>query len=206
MARKAAPSPSRVPTRDDVLDYLRNREEPAGVSELARAFNVKGKERTALRLILRELEDEDLIDAPARRKYASRGRIGAVGSLSGQIAKVLGCRVVGSAGTDEKIAHITNDLGFDAAFNYKTTEDYNAKVAELCPAGVDCYFDNVGGTMLDAAMINMNQGARFAICGHISMYNATKPEMAPRMTGLLIERTVEPGMRGNQHDRRATAR
>src|SRR3984885_8670783 len=73
------------------------------------------------------------------------GAAGAVGSLVGQIAKIKGCRAVGIAGTDEKVSWLTKETGFDAAFNYKTTEDYRARLKELCPKGVDCYFDNVGG-------------------------------------------------------------
>lgn len=116
------------------------------------------------------------------------GAAGAVGSLVGQIAKIKGCRVVGSAGSDEKVKHLIDDLGFDAAFNYKTTENYVAKLAELCPGGIDCYFDNVGGAMTDAAMINMKPGARISVCGHISMYNAEKIETGPRLLALMIER------------------
>ena len=74
------------------------------------------------------------------------GAAGAVGSVVGQIAKILGCRVVGIAGSDDKIAPPGDELGFDAAFNYKTTADYAAKLKELCPNGVDVYFDNVGGS------------------------------------------------------------
>ena len=78
MAAKAAKPNSPCPRRDDLLAYLRDREEPASLAELARAFNVKGKDRTALRLLLRELEDEGLIEAPARRKYSSRQRLDSV--------------------------------------------------------------------------------------------------------------------------------
>ena len=74
------------------------------------------------------------------------GAAGAVGSLVGQIGKIRGCRVVGVAGSDEKVRHVVEDLGFDAAFNYKTVEKYSAKYRELCPDGVDCYFDNDTGS------------------------------------------------------------
>jgi NADPH-dependent curcumin reductase CurA len=113
------------------------------------------------------------------------GAAGAVGSLVGQIAKIHGCRVVGIAGTDEKIRHL-EQFGFDAAFNYKTTTDYNAKIKELCPNGVDVYFDNVGGAITDAALLNLNMRARVSVCGQISLYNAEKPEMGPRFLPLLI--------------------
>jgi hypothetical protein len=114
------------------------------------------------------------------------GAAGAVGSVAGQIAKIIGCRAVGIAGTDEKVAWLTGELGFDAAFNYKTAENCRRKLAELCPAGIDCYFDNVGGSITDAALALINERARVAICGQISQYNLDKPEMGPRMLGQLI--------------------
>jgi NADPH:quinone reductase len=114
------------------------------------------------------------------------GAAGAVGSLAGQIAKIKGCRVVGIAGSDEKIAWLRDELGFDAAFNYKTATNYTAKLAELCPKGVDVYFDNVGGTITDAVFPLINVGARIAVCGQIAQYNADKPEPGPRLLGHLI--------------------
>ncbi|MDQ6698666.1 MAG: NADP-dependent oxidoreductase [Acidobacteriota bacterium] len=114
------------------------------------------------------------------------GAAGAVGSYVGQIAKLQGCRVIGIAGTDEKVEYVTGELGFDAAFNYKTFPDYCAKLSELCPEGIDVYFDNVGGPITDAVLLSMNVGARVAICGQISQYNAAKPEMGPRLLGMLI--------------------
>lgn len=119
------------------------------------------------------------------------GAAGAVGSIVGQIAKIKGCRVVGIAGSDDKVGWLVGELGFDAAFNYKTTSDYFGKLRELCPGGVDCYFDNVGGAITDAVMMLMNPGARISLCGQISMYNAEKPEMGPRLLGLMIERRAK---------------
>lgn len=95
---------------------------------------------------------------------------GAVGSVAGQIAKLKGCRAVGIAGTDEKCRWVTRDLGFDACINYKT-EDVAARLKQTCPQGVDVYFDNVGGEMLDAVLMTINRGARVVLCGAISMYN-----------------------------------
>lgn len=109
------------------------------------------------------------------------GAAGAVGSLVGQIAKIKGCRVIGIAGTDDKIDYLTGELGFDAAFNYKTTNNYIVKLRELCPNGIDCYFDNVGGAITDAVFVNLNPFARVSICGQISQYNLEKPEMGPRL-------------------------
>jgi leukotriene B4 12-hydroxydehydrogenase/15-oxo-prostaglandin 13-reductase len=108
------------------------------------------------------------------------GAAGAVGSLIGQIAKIKGCRAVGIAGTDAKVAWLTGELGFDAAFNYKTTEDYVAKLRELCPQGIDCYFDNVGGAVTDAVLPLLNVRARISVCGQISQYNSAKPEPGVR--------------------------
>jgi NADPH:quinone reductase len=116
------------------------------------------------------------------------GAAGAVGSIVGQIAKIKGCRVVGIAGSDAKIDYIVNQLGFDAGFNYKTTSDYHARLKELCPNGIDCYFDNVGGPLTDGVFRLINTHARISVCGQISQYNAEKPEMGPRLLGMLIMR------------------
>src|SRR5207245_3634994 len=78
------------------------------------------------------------------------GAAGAVGSVAGQIAKIKGCRAVGIAGSDAKVDYVVRECGFDAAFNYKTTTDYSARLRELCPNGIDAYFDNVGGPVTDA--------------------------------------------------------
>ncbi len=111
---------------------------------------------------------------------------GAVGSLVGQIAKIKGCRAVGSAGSDDKVDYVVNELGFDAAFNYKTTEDYSAKLSEQCPDGIDVYFDNVGGAITDAVFPLINVKARVSICGQISQYNLESPEQGPRFLWHLI--------------------
>ena len=111
---------------------------------------------------------------------------GAVGSLVGQIAKIKGCRAVGSAGSDEKVDYVVDELGFDAAFNYKTTEDYGTQLAELCPDGIDAYFDNVGGAITDAVFPLINVKARISICGQISQYNLENPEQGPRFLWHLI--------------------
>jgi NADPH-dependent curcumin reductase CurA len=114
------------------------------------------------------------------------GAAGAVGMIVGQIAKIKGCRVVGVAGSDAKIAWLLDELGFDAAFNYKTAADCHSKLKELCPDGIDVYFDNVGGTITDAVMRLINDKARISVCGQISQYNLEKPEKGPRWLGQLI--------------------
>jgi len=96
---------------------------------------------------------------------------GAVGSIVGQIAKMQGCRVVGMAGSNDKCAWLTDELGFDEAINYKTCGDYEAAIGKACPEGVDVYFDNVGGEILDAALMCLNKFARVTVCGWISSYN-----------------------------------
>ena len=103
---------------------------------------------------------------------------GAVGSIVGQIAKIKGCRVVGLAGRDEKCGWITNDLGFDEAINYKTANLPEALTA-ACPNGIDIYFDNVGGAILDACLKLMNRNGRIPTCGLISQYNATEEVAGP---------------------------
>lgn len=118
---------------------------------------------------------------------------GAVGSVVGQIAKIQGCRVVGIAGGAEKCAHLVDDLGFDAAIDYKN-EKVAERVHETCPDGVDVYFDNVGGEILDAALANLNQGARIPLCGAISQYNATEPVPGPyNYLSLLVNRAKLEG-------------
>ena len=97
---------------------------------------------------------------------------GAVGSLAGQMGKIAGCRVVGIAGSDEKCDWITRELGFDAAINYRK-EKVAEGLARTCPNGIDIDFENVGGETLDAVLERINLGARIALCGMISQYNAT---------------------------------
>jgi NADPH-dependent curcumin reductase CurA len=119
------------------------------------------------------------------------GAAGAVGSVVGQIAKIKGCRVVGIAGTDAKVEHIVNRFGFDAAFNYHTVSDHSAKLKQLCPNGIDCYFDNVGGAITDAVFPLMNTFGRVSVCGQISQYNLPKPEPGPRLLGQVLIRQLK---------------
>ncbi len=113
------------------------------------------------------------------------GAAGAVGSLVGQIASQRGHRVIGSAGTAEKVRHLTEDLGFDAAFDYHDGPAAD-RLAELAPDGIDVMFDNVGGAQLEAAIGAANLRARFALCGAISVYNATEPAPGPRNLFLAV--------------------
>ena len=102
------------------------------------------------------------------------GAAGAVGSVVGQIGKILGLRVVGIAGTDEKVEMLKSDFGFDEAINYNTTENMNKAIAKSCPEGVDIYFDNVGGEISEAVLFNINKFSRTINCGAISVYNSTE--------------------------------
>lgn len=119
---------------------------------------------------------------------------GAVGSIVGQIARLKGAkRVIGSAGSAAKVAHVLDDLGFDAAFNYKDGPVLD-QLSKLAPAGIDVYFDNVGGEHLEAALALMTVHGRVAVCGMISVYNATEPTPAPRNLQELIRKRIT--MRG----------
>ncbi|GAA4323076.1 NADP-dependent oxidoreductase [Pontixanthobacter gangjinensis] len=118
------------------------------------------------------------------------GAAGAVGSVVGQIGKIKGCRVVGIAGSDEKIEHIQEKFGFDTGINYKTTENMQQAISEKCPDGVDVYFDNVGGEILDATLQNINKDARIINCGAISIYNSTETPTGPRPEGILIKKSA----------------
>ena len=118
------------------------------------------------------------------------GAAGAVGSVAGQIGKIKGCKVVGIAGSDEKMERIQEKFGFDAGINYKATNDMKKAISEACPDGVDVYFDNVGGEILDAALMNMNKYGRVINCGAISTYNDTVMPTGPRVEGTLIKNSI----------------
>ncbi len=121
------------------------------------------------------------------------GAAGAVGSVVGQIAKIKGCRVVGIAGGPEKCAWIVDELGFDAAIDYKN-EDVGEALRKHCPEGIDVYFDNVGGEILDAALARLARGARVVICGAISQYNNMTSMRGPsNYMSLLVNRARMEG-------------
>lgn len=120
------------------------------------------------------------------------GAAGAVGSVAGQIAKLKGCRAVGIAGGAEKCRYITEELGFDAAIDYKN-DSVRQAIREHCPDGVDVYFDNVGGEILDAALTRLNRGARVVICGAISQYNKEEMYGPKNYMSLLVNRARMEG-------------
>ncbi|HYL05121.1 MAG TPA: NADP-dependent oxidoreductase [Thermoanaerobaculia bacterium] len=119
---------------------------------------------------------------------------GAVGMVVGQIAKLLGCRAVGIAGGPEKCRFIVQELGFDGAIDYRA-EDVKEALRRHCPQGIDVYFDNVGGDILDAALTRLARGARVVVCGAISQYNRTEPVKGPsNYLALLVQRASMKGM------------
>ena len=122
------------------------------------------------------------------------GAAGAVGSVVGQIAKIKGARVVGIAGGADKCRYLVEELGFDAAIDYKT-EDVTEALKTHCPDGVNVYFDNVGGDILDAVLTRLARGARIVICGAISQYNSTTPVKGPaNYLALLVQRATMTGI------------
>ena len=144
------------------------------------------------------------------------GAAGAVGSVVGQIAKIKECRVVGIAGGEAKCRMVTEELGFDACIDYRG-EDVRAALRRECPDGIDVYFDNVGGEILDAALANIALHARVVICGAISQYNAVEPARRagelpgaarpPRADGGLHRvRLRPPVLRGRRRARGLAAR
>ncbi|WP_159023382.1 NADP-dependent oxidoreductase [Formosa sp. L2A11] len=118
------------------------------------------------------------------------GAAGAVGSVVGQIGKILGLRVVGIAGTDEKVNLLKKDFGFDDVINYNTTTDMLQAIKTTCPDGVDVYFDNVGGAISDAALFSINRFARIIICGAISVYNKTETPTGVAVQPFLVKNSA----------------
>lgn len=121
----------------------------------------------------------DLGEPKAGDVVVISGAAGATGSVAGQIAKIKGCTVFGMAGSDAKCAWLVDELGFDAAINYKT-QDVGAELDRLCPQGMNIYFDNVGGEILDLCLARIAMNARVVICGGISRYNAQGPIPGPK--------------------------
>ncbi len=117
------------------------------------------------------------------------GAAGAVGSIVGQIGKILGMHVIGIAGTDEKVEMLKSEFGFDGGINYKTTEDMTGAIAKACPNGIDVYFDNVGGEISDAVLFNINKFSRTINCGAISVYNNTEAPKSISVQPFLVKKS-----------------
>ena len=127
---------------------------------------------------------------------------GAVGSIVGQLGKIKGCHVVGTAGTEEKCQWLTEELGFDAAINYKT-ESLRRSLSMHCPNGIDIYFENVGGTLLETVLTLINLRARIVLCGLISQYNATDRVSGPDLASIIQKRARIEGFIATDHYQRA---
>ena len=131
------------------------------------------------------------------------GAAGAVGTVVGQIAQIHGCRVVGIAGSDEKIRYLKEELHFDEVINYHEEKAMEQAIAKACPNGVDVYFDNVGGEISDAVLANINKFARIPVCGQISLYNATEVPTGPRIQPVILKKSalMQGFIIGNYADR-----
>lgn len=127
---------------------------------------------------------------------------GAVGSLVCQIAKIKGCKVITSAGSDEKVRWLKEEINVDAAFNYKMYDDLNIALKEVAPHGIDIYFDNVGGDHLEAAINQMNIHGRIIVCGMISQYNLDKPAHGPaNLIQIISKRLLVQGFIVSDYDK-----
>jgi NADPH-dependent curcumin reductase CurA len=122
------------------------------------------------------------------------GAGGAVGTVVGQDGKLLGCKVVGLTGSDEKVTLLKSKFDFDHAINYKTTPDLKEAIKSACPKGVDIYFDNVGGEISDSVLANINKYARLPVCSAISLYNKTEVQFGPRLQPIILAKSAT--MRG----------
>jgi NADPH-dependent curcumin reductase CurA len=144
----------------------------------------------------------NLVDVKSGDRVFISAAAGAVGSVAGQLAKLRGCRVIGSAGSPEKVAMLVGELGFDAAFNYKDG-DIARQLGAASPDGIDVYFDNVGGGHLEAALSAMRQNGRIIACGAIGGYNDAVPSSAPRNLNLVIGKrlTIRGFIVGDSFDR-----
>lgn len=136
----------------------------------------------------------NLVDVKAGDVVYVSGAAGAVGSVAGQLAKLRGCRVIGSAGSAEKVAFLLDECGFDAAFNYKVGS-VREQLRAAAPDGIDVYFDNVGGESLQAALAAMRVNGRIIACGSISGYNDEKPRPGPsNLHNMITKRLTMKGM------------
>ncbi len=146
----------------------------------------------------------DLMDPQEGETVFVSGAAGAVGLITGQLAKIRGCRVVGSAGSDEKVDRLQREFGYDAAFNYKT-DNLDDALSQTCPDGIEIYFDNVGGDHLQAALDHMKDFGRISACGAISLYNLEDPEPGPNNLSQIVRKrlTIKGFIVSDHAERRA---
>jgi hypothetical protein len=138
----------------------------------------------------------DVCDAQVGETVVVSGSAGAVGMIAGQVAKLRGCRVVGLSGSEADVSWLLQELGFDAALEYRNAEDLYFELGQLCPRGIDVYVDNVGGAVSDAVMRRLSAGARILVCGQSSQRNLERPELGPRWLGeLIVNRARVQGFR-----------
>ncbi|CAH1441258.1 unnamed protein product [Lactuca virosa] len=134
------------------------------------------------------------ICAPKKGEYVFvSAASGAVGQLVGQFAKLTGCYVVGTAGTNEKVELLKTKFGFDEAFNYKEEQDLDAALKRYFPEGIDIYFENVGGKMLEAVLLNMRVNGRISVCGMISQYNLNQEQGVRNLSSIIMKRLLVKG-------------
>ncbi len=126
---------------------------------------------------------------PGERVFVSAAS-GAVGSVVGQLAQLNGCRVAGCAGSDAKVELMKKEFGYDAAFNYRNAKSLPQSVADVCPEGIDVSFENVGGEIFEAALWNMRDFGRIALCGMIANYNDEQPQAGPRGMAVVVVRRL----------------
>ncbi|KAJ0784198.1 putative oxidoreductase [Helianthus annuus] len=142
----------------------------------------------------------NVICAPKKGEYVFvSAAAGAVGQLVGQFAKLSGCYVVGSAGSKEKVDMLKNKCGFDEAFNYKEEQDLDAALKRYFPNGIDIFFDNVGGKMLEAVLLNMRFSGRITACGMISQYNLEQEEGVRNLYQIIVKGVQIQGLIANNY-------
>jgi NADPH-dependent curcumin reductase CurA len=173
-----------VITKADQLERIDVQDEP--LSTHMHIFGTTGLTAYGGLLVTGELKEGENVFVSAAA--------GAVGSVVGQIAKIKNCRVVGSCGSDEKVRHLVDELGFDDAFNYKTT-NIRKELHRLLPDGIDVYFENVGGAHLDAACGQMRPLGRIPVCGMISAYNnkGARSEGVTTLSNMIYNRVTMKG-------------
>jgi NADPH-dependent curcumin reductase CurA len=157
----------------------------ANISELTPCLGILGMTGLTAYLGLTEIGKPK-----AGETIVVSGAAGAVGSVVGQIGKIMGCKVVGITGSDKKAELIRSKFKFDYAINYKTTLDLDEAIRNACPDGVDIYFDNVGGEISDAVLANINKYARLPVCGAISLYNNKNISLGPRLQSILLTKSA----------------